>query len=117
VVVGGHGGRLDHLLGNVLLLTADRWAGVDIEARLGAARAHVVRRRLTVTGAPGELVTLLAVGGPATGITTTGLRYPLDDEDLEPASSRGVSNVLVDATATVAVRAGTLLVVRPGGQS
>ena len=44
-------------------------------------------------GEPGELVTLVAVNGPAEGVTTEGLAYPLRGETLEPGSSRGVSNV------------------------
>lgn len=115
VVVGGHGGRVDHFLANALLLAAERYAGVAIEARFGRARLHVLRHALTLTGAPGDVVTLLAVGGPATGVTTTGLRYPLADAVLEPASSLGVSNELAAPAATVTVRHGTVLVVRPGG--
>jgi thiamine pyrophosphokinase len=115
VVVGGHGGpRLDHFLANALLLTADRWAGVTVEARFGRARVHVVRRHVELAGTPGDLVTLLAVGPPATGVTTDGLRYPLHEAVLEPASSLGVSNELTRPLASVRLRAGTLLVVQPG---
>jgi thiamine pyrophosphokinase len=52
--------------------------------------------------------------GPAHGVSTTGLRYPLDDEDLEAASSRGVSNEWVAGVATVRLRTGVLLAVAPG---
>jgi thiamine pyrophosphokinase len=115
VVVGGGGGRLDHLLANALLLTAERFAAATIEARFGRDRLHVVRRDVTLAGRPGDLVTLLAIGRPATGVTTAGLRYPLDDATLDPASSLGVSNELVGDTATVTVGAGVLLAVQPGG--
>ena len=36
-VVGGHGGRLDHFLGNALLLAAERYAPLTIQARMGGA--------------------------------------------------------------------------------
>lgn len=117
VVVGGHGGRADHHLANVLLLTAERFAGMQIEARFGAARLHVVRAALELTGDIGDIVTLLAVPVAAEGVTTTGLRYPLHDATLEPASSRGVSNELSAPAATVRVRRGTLLVVLPGSSA
>jgi thiamine pyrophosphokinase len=58
-------------------------------------------------------VTLLAIGGPARGIVTEGLRYPLRDEELAPGTTRGVSNELVGRSATVGLAAGTLLVVQP----
>lgn len=116
VVVGGHGGRLDHLLGVALVLGAPAYARLDVEAHLGPARLHVVRGggHLRLEGEPGETVSLLALHGPARGVRTTGLRWPLDDEDLSPGSTRGVSNVLDASAATVAVAHGTVLVVRPG---
>lgn len=115
VVVGGHGGRLDHLMANVLALAGPDLAATAVEGWMGGARLEVVRpqRSATLAGHPGELVTLLAVGGPARGVRTEGLRYPLAGEDLHPGSTRGVSNEMVGATATVATAAGVVLVIRP----
>jgi len=116
VMLGGHGGRLDHLLANALLLASPRFAHVAVEAFIGAAFVTVARAGTgaTVTGTTGEVVSLLPVGGPAVGVTTHGLAYPLRGETLPAGTSRGVSNELVDDTATVALEAGTLLVVKPG---
>jgi thiamine pyrophosphokinase len=116
IVVGGHGGRIDHFLANALVLASPRYAepGVSIEAWFGEGRVHVVRVALEIEGEPGDLVSLLPVGGPARGIRTRGLLYPLSDETLEPGSSRGVSNEQVDQVATITLAQGTLLVVRPG---
>ena len=68
----------------------------------------------TVEGEPGEYVTLFAVHGPAEGVRTHGLRFPLVGERLEPGSSRGVSNELTGHTARVELDAGVLLAVLPG---
>jgi thiamine pyrophosphokinase len=114
VVVGGDRGRLDHLLGNVFLLASDRWRGVEIDAVLGAARASVIRDDRTLEGTPGDLLSLYAVGGPAHGVTTTGLRWSLEDARLQPGSSLGLSNEFVERTATVRVADGVLLAIRPG---
>ena len=113
LVVASHEGRLDHLLGSLLLLGAARYAGLELDALVGKALVHVVRGRRTLTGAPGELVSLLAVGGAASGVVTDGLEYPLAGETLEPGSSRGISNSFTAGQATVTVDRGTLLVVRP----
>jgi thiamine pyrophosphokinase len=75
---------------------------------------HVVRRERVLAGVRGELVTLMAVNGPAVGVRTEGLAYPLRGETLEPGSSRGVSNVFEQAAAKVSVEHGVLLAVRPG---
>lgn len=113
-VLGGHGGRLDHLLANALLLAAPAYAGVEMTAQMGAALVTVVRRPTRLSGPVGDLVSLLPVHGPATGVTTTGLLYPLSDDDLLPASTRGVSNELVDVEAWVTVAGGVLVAVQPG---
>jgi thiamine pyrophosphokinase len=114
VVVGGHGGRLDLLLANVLLLASPVYAEVDVEAHLGAARVHVVRTELVVAGTPGEVLTLLPVHGPASGVVTEGVRWPLRGEQLEPGTSRGCSNELVAPVARIELAAGTLVAVLPG---
>jgi thiamine pyrophosphokinase len=114
VVVGADGGRLDHLLEGLLLLGSDRYADVEIDALLGPATAHVVRGDRTLEGSPGELVSLLPLHGPAEGVVTTGLVYPLRGERLEPGSSRGLSNVFAEPTASITLTGGVLVALRPG---
>jgi thiamine pyrophosphokinase len=116
VVVDGGGDRLDHLLGNLLLLASPALAGVEVEAFCGTARILLARGGdppVTIGGALGSFVTLLPVGGPAYGINTRGLRYRLADEDLWPGTTRGISNELAAHTASVWLEAGALLVVQP----
>lgn len=113
VVVTGTGDRLDHTLAVALSLAGPRLADVPVEAWLGPAHLWVVRDRVTLAGPAGTLVSLLPAHGPARGVTTTGLRYPLADEDLDPGTTRGVSNELATPRATVELRAGVLLAVMP----
>jgi thiamine pyrophosphokinase len=112
-VLGAHGGRVDHYLANVLLLASPRFASARIDAQLGEAHVTVVRDRATLVGAPGGLCSLLPIGGPAVGVTTAELRYPLRRETLEPGSTRGVSNEFLTAEAAVSLEAGVLLAVVP----
>ena len=115
LVVASAEGRLDHLLASLLLLAHERYADLELSALVGSAAVEVVRGTRRLDGAPGTLVTLLPVGGPAAGVSTSGLEYPLDDEMLEPGSSRGVSNVFAAEQAEIVVGHGVLLAVRPGG--
>jgi thiamine pyrophosphokinase len=114
VVVTGTGDRFDHALVVALSLAAPRLAGVAAEGWVGPAHLWVVRDRLALTGPPGALVSLVPVHGPARGVVTSGLAYPLDAEDLPPGTTRGVSNELVGGPASVTVRDGVLLAVAPG---
>ena len=80
----------------------------------------------TIDAPPGAIVSLLPLHGAATGVTTTGLRYPLRAEPLTPGSGRGISNEVEaaggpgfvgsapePARASVHLDAGTLLVIHP----
>jgi thiamine pyrophosphokinase len=113
VVLAGSGGRLDHELATLLLLASPRYASVEVDAWVGPSRVHVVRGERELSGAAGELLTLLPVHGPAVGVTTEGLVYPLRGETLEAGSSRGMSNEFAAAEAGVTLRAGVLLAIRP----
>jgi thiamine pyrophosphokinase len=114
VVLGADDGRIDHLLEGLLLLGSEHYGGVEIDALLGAATAHVVRGARTLHGSPGELVSLLPLHGPAEGVVTEGLAYPLRGERLEPGSSRGLSNVFAEPTASITLTGGVLVALRPG---
>jgi thiamine pyrophosphokinase len=114
VAVGGGGGRLDHLLGNALVLASDAYRDLRITWEVGPATITVVRDEAELTGDPGELVTLLPVHGAVEGVTTDGLRFPLRDEPLPAGTTRGISNQLVGDRARVEVRRGVLLAIRPG---
>lgn len=116
LVLAGGGGRLDHLLGGLMLLGGTRYAEVQLDAIVGPARVHVVRGERVLAGDPGQLVSLLALHGAAEGVTTDGLRYPLANETLEPGSTRGISNVFVAREAHVRVARGVIAAVIPGNQ-
>lgn len=111
VIVGGGGGRVDHLLANAMLLTSPAWADVDVEWLLGPAHILAIRHEATIDGAPGDLLTLLAVGEPADGVSTEGLRFELENDVLLASSTRGVSNVFVSSRATVRVQHGVVLAI------
>jgi thiamine pyrophosphokinase len=114
IVVSGGGGRLDHEFGNLLVLASADYAGMQVDALIGAARVAVIRDRRDLSGPPGRLISLFAVDGPARGVTTSGLRFPLRDEVLKPLSSRGVSNEFLGGPATISLTTGTLLSIEPG---
>ncbi len=113
LVLGGAGGRLDHFLANALVLASPAYRHVEIDALVGGARIAVIRDRRTLRGRPGDLLSLLPVGGPACGVRTAGLAYVLAGEDLQPGTTRGVSNVFAAETAAVELLSGTLLAIQP----
>jgi thiamine pyrophosphokinase len=113
VVLGGHGGRLDHFLANALVLTTVPEM-IDVEWRAGRAVIHMVRHAVALEGDVGDMVSLIPVGGDVHGVRTEGLRYPLAGETLTSGSTLGVSNEFSSSRARVELSDGTLLVIVPG---
>ncbi len=110
-VMVGAGGRLDHASANLAVLASPEWGGVAVSGTVGRSRVWVVRGQLDLMLPIGELVSLLPIGGPAIGVTTSGLEWQLEREELSPYSARGVSNVVVSPTVTIDVESGVLLAV------
>ena len=69
--------------------------------------------KVELSGEPGDLVSILARNGDAGGVTTTGLKWPLEDATLSPTSSLGVSNEFVDVDASISIQSGTVMIARP----
>jgi thiamine pyrophosphokinase len=118
VLLGILGGdRFDHEIANTLLIAADGFRGL----RLRAVRAGTTMRALhggetlDLSGAAGDLVTLLAVRGDVEGVRTHRLKYPLAGETLHFGAARGLSNIVVSAGATVSCDRGVLLVIETNG--
>lgn len=114
VVLGATGGsRLDHEIANLLLLADPELADVEISAVDGRARVRALHGGASraLSGAAGDIVTLLPVGGDAGGVTTTGLRWPLAGATLTLGRSRGLSNEVIAPPASVALDAGVLLII------
>lgn len=106
------GGRLDHSLANVLLLTHPAFAEVDlclVEANSTLFLAKPGRQN-QIDGKKDNLLTLLPIGD-VSGVTLSGCRYPLEHETLLMGRGRGVSNEIVSDNASVSFGEGLLLVV------
>lgn len=116
LVVGSAAGRIDLLIADLLLLAGPRTADLAVTARFGPATATILRpdRPTVIRGAVGEQVSILPLHGPADGVHTSGLRWPLVDARLGPGTTRGVSNELVAERATVTISGGVAVVIQQG---
>jgi thiamine pyrophosphokinase len=104
VILGALGGRLDHTLSNVLLMTLPSLEGVSVRIADGG-------EAVTLQGGVGDLVSLLPLGGDVRGVTTRGLAWPLERDTLHFGFSRGVSNEMTARVAQIEVAEGFLLVI------
>lgn len=107
--------RLDHELGALLAFAHPRLSDQRVEVWWGPAHVEVLHgpRTLDLHRPAGTIVSLLPVHGSAEGVTTVGMRYPLDSETLDAGSGRGLSNVVAAPHASITLGRGTLLVIEP----
>lgn len=108
-VVGGGGGRVDHLLANLALMERpdgpDRWF-------TNAADIRRVDQYLVVSPPEGDTVSVFPCGGVPGLARSSGLRWPLDGI-VWSRGVHGVSNEVVGSAVEIWVDSGALLVVLP----
>lgn len=118
LLLGALGGRLDQTLANLLLPVREEWP-VPILLADGRQLARILRggESITLSGSPGDTVSVVPMSAQVTGIHYTGLEYPLTDATLPLGSTQGVSNRMAETTATVQIETGILLVVQETGRA
>ncbi len=106
-VFGALGGRIDHQLCN-LMVCANHAGCLRIKDKystiIAASRGHDVR----IDGSAGDVITLAALVDAR--CATDGLQYPLHNEYLR-RGSRGLSNVMKGAVASIRVMSGLVIII------
>jgi thiamine pyrophosphokinase len=116
-VYGALGGpRLDHLVGNLLLLSSPWLADVQVRMVDDWHEALLIKGDCTLTGERGDTVSLLPLTPEVEDVRTEGLLYPLKGEALYQAATRGVSNTMIDVQARVTHGSGVLLAIHYRGR-
>lgn len=111
LVFGALGRRWDMTIANIFMPAASFLAQSQIRIIDGfqeiillcAMKPHIIH------GRAGDILSLVPLSGNVLGITLAGLEYPLQDDTLKFGSTRGISNVLLNDTATIYFKQGQLL--------
>jgi thiamine pyrophosphokinase len=111
-ILGALGARWDMTIANVLLAAHPMFSQLNIHLLDSSQDLAILcgKGHMDIDGRPGDVLSLIPMGGDAYGITTHGLEYPLNDETLRFGSPRGVSNTFSQDQAQVFIRKGILLV-------
>lgn len=112
IVLGGHGGRIDHFLGNLAVISAPRLSQLEVEWIGADQRIHIVHRHVVLHGHRDATVSLVPVTDRVEGVLTSGLVWELVDATLDRHSSRGISNRFKGPRAQVRIRSGVLAVIQ-----
>jgi thiamine pyrophosphokinase len=118
ILLGALGGsRLDHAVSNLGLLGHPSFGSGAVSlydefaSRVSLLSTVAGPISRDFEGRVGDTVSLVPAGGDAFGVTTDGLRFPLDGERLDLGRTRGVSNVRTAPVARVTLEGGQLLVI------
>jgi thiamine pyrophosphokinase len=111
IIVAALGGRLDQTFGNVALISDLQHEAHNVKLDDGVEEVFFCREQSQVEGRSGDTISLIPWQGEVTGIVTTGLKWPLQNEILYPQKTRGISNEMINDIATIQIKSGLLLIV------
>lgn len=119
LLVTALGGRLDQMLANILLLTRPEYALARLTLVDGPQSVRVLRshQAVTLTGQPGDTLSLVPLTPTVEQVNLTGVEWPLAAATLTLGSTWSISNVLAGSEACLQIGEGMLLVVQIEAQS
>jgi len=108
VLLGFTGRRTDHLLWN---LSVFKTFAEQIALRIvdEYCDLRLIGQRIRFRATIGQKISLCPLNGPVDGITTTGLKFALQNESLVPGLRDGISNEVVGDIVEIEVERGDLL--------
>lgn len=108
VLIAMTGDRADHTIADILLLAKCK-NGVLIDDN---NEIYLVRNNIEINGKKGQTLSIIPINGNAEGVTTEGLEYPLNNETLYFADTRGISNVMTENKCAISVKNGMALIIK-----
>ena len=112
-ILGGTGGRVDHLIGNINLLGIGLEEKVHMQMLDTRCRIRMIDGTLTLKKQQqfGSYVSLLPYRGAVKGMTLNGFKYNLTGYTMDGFNTLGISNQIVEEEAKIEFKEGILLVI------
>ena len=108
ILAGGGEGRLDHLLGILQLFERSYHPQIWLTAR---EHSEIIEESAVFDAYPGQIYSFFPMGGQASGLSSTGLKWGLDGLEWKRGQA-SISNVAVSSSVSVSVKRGKLLMCR-----
>lgn len=108
--IGAVGTRFDHSMSNIFLLKKLMDAGIRACIADEHNFIYMYDHSFTMSRSEGYKLSLIPVSSKVTGVTTKGLKYPLNNATMTLGTSWGVSNEFSEDIASVTIGQGILLV-------
>lgn len=113
IIFGVFGDRIDHFIGNILLMAKvqNEKRSIKIKIIEDKKEIYILTEKIEISGQVGDELSIIPISSKLEGIITSGLEYKLDNETLSLGSTRGISNVFNSSLITIKVRKGVALVI------
>ncbi|MEG2004139.1 MAG: thiamine diphosphokinase [Clostridia bacterium] len=112
VIYGGLGGRLDHTLANIQSLCfISECGGIGYLINDDYSLAVIKNGTLFFDESFSGTISVFCMGELATGVSLSGLKYPLEDATMRKTSPIGVSNEFLKINSSIGVNNGELIVI------
>ncbi len=108
-LLGALGGRLDHTLENIFILTKPEWKNINFVILEGNQEIFLIRNEKSFFSTLDDIVSLIPISTKVTGVKTEGLMYKLLDENLYRKNARGISNIAISNQVSIKINSGILL--------
>jgi thiamine pyrophosphokinase len=106
-IVNNLQGRIDHILSSLYLLEL----GEDISISSASQDVFLAKNNFSISLPLDTTISLIPISKVVTQVKTHGLLYPLENETIYRANSRGLSNKNVDKNIDISFLDGRILVV------
>jgi len=111
-IMAATGTRMDHTLANIFLMKKICQNKVSCRIVDDHNAIFLVSDRLTLSGKPGDLLSIIPITESVEGVTLRGVEYPLNNKTIPMGSSLGISNNFSQTSAEITISRGLLLVTK-----
>lgn len=105
IIIGGLGGRIDHLLTNLNLIFKFK----NLKFVTEKERIFSIEKKAELTGLRGKTISFVPFSEKVEGLTLEGFKYPLNKHILHQGDSICMSNIAVDDICKVTFDTGKLM--------
>lgn len=111
-IYGGCGGRIDHTISNLQLAASVAEKGMKLFIRDGKTVITAIHnKKIYLDKTNTGYISLFSHSDVCSGVTVRGLKYTLENAELNNTVPLGVSNEFIGEEAEISVQNGTLLIV------
>lgn len=111
-IIAGVGSRIDHSLGNIGLLHLISKKGAKGYIVSKNSCIYLCKDNIQLRGSIGDTVSIIPLLGNAKGINSSGLKFELNNTNIDFGRPIGISNEMIDTRCSIDIAEGEILVIK-----